>query len=158
MQKLKMTKAEAVVFRFLTAADGLDVAIALLLALITGGLLSLWAFPALHPDSWGAAAVASAVRPPETPVAGLWTFLARGVCRVFGQNGGFAALGDSPHDQRLAAVHITRSKDLFHIGLVVPGSGNDRALHLNAEGGADIFRTARKARCAYQKFAVNDFT
>lgn len=93
MKKIKMTKAEAAVLRFLTAADGLDVAIAFLLALVTGGLLCLWAFPALHPDTWGAAAVASAVRPPETPVAGLWTFVARGVCRLFGQNGGFAALG-----------------------------------------------------------------
>ena len=91
--KMRLTKAEAAVLRFVSAADATDVLIAGMLAVVTGGLLSLWAFPALHPDTWGAAAVAAAVRPPETPVAGLWTFLARGVCGLFGQNAGFMALG-----------------------------------------------------------------
>ena len=93
MKNVRLTINEVKTLRFLSASDLPDLVIAALVAVVVVGLLSLWAYPAIHPDAWGAAAIAAGVRPPETPVAGLWTFIARGICHFLGQEGGFAALG-----------------------------------------------------------------
>lgn len=93
MKNVRLTINEVKMLRFLSASDLPDLVIAALVAVVVGGLLSLWAYPAIHPDAWGAAAIAAGARPPETPVAGLWTFIARGICHFLGQEGGFAALG-----------------------------------------------------------------
>lgn len=93
MKNARLTVNEVKTLRFLGASDFADFAIAAIVALIVGSLLSLWAYPTLHPEVWGKAAIAAGVRPPEVPVEGLWTFFARGVCHLLGQNEGFSVLG-----------------------------------------------------------------
>lgn len=79
--------------RFVQTADRLDLLIACGLSVVVLVLLSLWPYPTLHPDFWGAAAMAGGIRPPESPVMGVWTLMARWLCRALGEMGGLAALG-----------------------------------------------------------------
>lgn len=63
---------------------GLDWIIAAGLALFTGGLLTLWAFPGLSPDAWEDMAIGAGVRPIKAISPGFWTAIARGIYSVTG--------------------------------------------------------------------------
>lgn len=77
---------------FIATGDWIDLALAAILAVVTFAILSLFPFPALHPDFWGSAAVAIGTRPPESPVTGTWTLFAHALCVIFGQQTGFGIL------------------------------------------------------------------
>ena len=82
---------------YVVVADALDFKIAALLAVVVGVLLTVWAYPALHPDFWGVAAVATGARPPETPIMGLWSWSARMLCRALGVESGLTVLSIAGH-------------------------------------------------------------
>ena len=68
----------------LESLRGLDWLIALLLAGVTGGLLTLWAFPGLSPDAWNDAAIGAGLRPMEAIFPGFWNAIARGLYSAAG--------------------------------------------------------------------------
>ena len=63
----------------LESLRGLDWLIALILAGVTGGLLTIWAFPGLSPDAWNDAAIGAGLRPMEAVFPGFWNAIARGL-------------------------------------------------------------------------------
>ena len=63
----------------LESLRGLDWLIALILAGLTGGLLTIWAFPGLSPDAWNDAAIGAGLRPMEAIFPGFWNAIARGL-------------------------------------------------------------------------------
>ena len=62
----------------------LDWLIAAGLALFTGGLLSLWAFPGLSPHAWDSMAIGAGVRPIDAIFPGFWNCIARGIFSITG--------------------------------------------------------------------------
>ena len=63
---------------------GLDWLLALVLSLVSGGLLTLWAFPGLSPDAWNDAAIGAGLRPMEAIFPGFWNALMRGLYSIAG--------------------------------------------------------------------------
>lgn len=63
----------------LESLRGLDWLIALILAGVTGGLLTIWGFPGLSPDAWNDAAIGAGLRPMEAIFPGFWNAIARGL-------------------------------------------------------------------------------
>ena len=68
----------------LESLRGLDWLLALILAGVTGGLLTLWAFPGLSPDAWNDAAIGAGLRPMEAIFPGFWNAIARGIYSLSG--------------------------------------------------------------------------
>ena len=68
----------------LESLRGLDWLIALILAGVTGGLLTVWAFPGLSPDAWDDAAIGAGLRPMEAIFPGFWNAIARGLYSLTG--------------------------------------------------------------------------
>ena len=68
----------------LESLRGLDWLIALILAGVTGGLLTLWSFPGLSPDAWNDAAIGAGLRPMEAIFPGFWNAIARGLYSLAG--------------------------------------------------------------------------
>ena len=83
---------ESRVRRFVHAHDRLDMALAVLVAVLAWVLLTAFPYPILHPQTWGLAAMASGVRPPVSAESGLWMFLAHRVFLGFGIEDGIMAL------------------------------------------------------------------
>lgn len=68
----------------LESLRGLDWLLALILAGVMGGLLTLWAFPGLSPDAWEDAAIGSGLRPMKAIFPGFWNAIARGFYSLAG--------------------------------------------------------------------------
>lgn len=80
------------VVNFLGGIDKTDLWLTALVFFAVVGLFSAFSFRTLHPDCWGAAAIALKTRPPELPVLGIWTFFARSVCGFLGVDTGLLVL------------------------------------------------------------------
>ena len=63
---------------------GLDWLMAAGLALFTGGLLTLWAFPGLSPHAWEDMAIGAGIRPIKAIFPCFWTAIARGIYSMTG--------------------------------------------------------------------------
>ena len=63
----------------LESLRGLDWLLALILAGVMGGLLTLWAFPGLSPDAWDDVAIGAGLRPMRAIFPGFWNAIARGL-------------------------------------------------------------------------------
>ncbi len=72
----------------LESLRGLDWLITLILAGVTGGLLTLWSFPGLYPDAWEDAAIGAGLRPMKDIFPGFWNALARGLYSLAGVSTG----------------------------------------------------------------------
>ena len=68
----------------LESLRGLDWLLALILAGVMGGLLTLWAFPGLSPDAWEDAAIGAGLRPMQAIFPGFWNAIARGLYSLAG--------------------------------------------------------------------------
>lgn len=89
--------AEARVRGFVQAYDRFDLLLAAFVSAVAWTLLTLLPYPVLHPQAWSAVAVAAGGRPPASPEAGLWTFLAHRTFILFGMKGGLMALTQIGH-------------------------------------------------------------
>ena len=63
---------------------GIDWLIAAGLALFTGALMALWAFPGLSPHVWEDIAIGAGIRPIKAIFPGFWAAMARGIFSVAG--------------------------------------------------------------------------
>lgn len=77
---------------FVETSDRTDLFIALGIVGIVGCLLTVFPHSSLHPEFWDAASVAARTRPPESPVVGLWAYVASHVCSLFGLSHGLSVL------------------------------------------------------------------
>lgn len=93
-------------FDYVLATGRVDCWIALSVSVLAGVLLTAFPYPALHPDFWGTAAVAVDIRPPESPVGGIWGLLARALYRGFGQVWTFRILEGLGHATGAALAGI----------------------------------------------------
>ena len=78
--------------RFVETFDLTDLVIALLVSGVVVGLLVVFPHTSLHPEFWDLAAVAARTRPPESPVVGLWAYVASHICGFLGISQGMTVL------------------------------------------------------------------
>ncbi|MBO7688855.1 MAG: tetratricopeptide repeat protein, partial [Kiritimatiellae bacterium] len=68
----------------LESLRGLDWLLALILAGIMGGLLTLWALPGLSPDAWSEVAIGAGLSPMKAIFPGFWNAIVRGLYSLAG--------------------------------------------------------------------------